>query len=332
MRRLHVITDQAGFTMIEMIVVTLILSVLVALALPIFNNQSDKAKNTDVKEKIAQAGKLAASEWTSNDQSFASQATVVANMQTSAPGISLAGGSSFTAGQISVQITGTHSVTLRGVSASGVDYAQRMIMRGPGSGTYRTQGTSTVPVVNGVSGPSFEVGVAPWVANAGGSTLTKSDTYAYSGKSSLRVVTSGGVDYQGAADPPAGQPVSADTQYRIGAYVRAAESSSGRSVCLFYDAVSAGGATLNSQAQCQALTTSWQRVSLNVTTPATTTAARVGVFVDSSDNAAADFYVDAVSMTEGSTSYPYFDGDYPGGSWTGAAQASPSSALAWDEW
>ena len=62
---------EAGFTLVELLVVMLILGLLAAIAIPSFFNQRDKAKDADAKESVRTAQTAIETYATDNDGSYA---------------------------------------------------------------------------------------------------------------------------------------------------------------------------------------------------------------------------------------------------------------------
>jgi type IV pilus assembly protein PilA len=70
---------EAGFTLVELLVVMLILGLLAAIAIPSFFNQRDKAKDADAKESVRTAETAMETYATDNDGFYTSASTAILN-------------------------------------------------------------------------------------------------------------------------------------------------------------------------------------------------------------------------------------------------------------
>ncbi|MBN8867518.1 MAG: hypothetical protein J0H98_08185 [Solirubrobacterales bacterium] len=170
------------------------------------------------------------------------------------------------------------------------------------------EGLGIGPATNLVTNPSFETGTSGWATTGGalvsGGTLTQAQQ-GYAGEFAGNLVAS-------AADRGAGTnaTLASGTAYTLRF---AARKITGSVASLAVARATTGLGTVS-------LSSDWQIYEVAV--PATTAGAH---FFNWRANAAGTFQIDAVCLTAGADSTPYFDGDTPGCSWSGTAHGSTAS-------
>ena len=199
-----------------------------------------------------------------------------------------------------------------------------------GNQKYRISATRT----NLLTNPNFETNTTGWETTGVTVSITRIITNAYIGTGSVQVTLNDPTNGTGLANfPTAGNriPVSANTNYTISAYVKQTSGTAiGVDLDTFY--YNSGGTQISSSdGPNTTLTSSWQRISRTITTPALTTSMGFSIGVQQVYSGLSIFIVDAVLMEEGSELLPYFDGTFAKGemygqSWTGTANASTSTA------
>lgn len=336
MKSLRQLRAEDGLTMLEISIATLILTVLTTLAMLTLANQQDNAREADAKTQIANASRVAKVVWTDKGESFPDELTLVQEMLKDYDGdYSLAAGDDFVDGEIQVERAGPNDVTLRTRShtTDEAGYAVRMLGAGDELRVLRTTGADYVPKVNLAPNPSFEAGVAH--TSSANCQRTQSTTRYRYGSASLRCEVNSGaakpvVGSYGAADA---SPVASGQTYSLSAWVYS-QAPGPRQMRLCLRQYSNGdGHVGDACSSTRSISPgSWQELTL--TTTALPSAVKAGPLLDLHQEPTGNgetFFVDGLTLVEGQQT-PYFDGDYPGGSWTGSRGESISSALAWETW
>lgn len=321
-------------TLIEISVVTLIIAVLAAIAMPSFGQQREKGQDADIQAQLRQIEHVGKSVWTSNDQELPNEAGLVSAIQASADDDqSLVAGSSFVAGQINVHRDGNDAFSLRGVSGSGREYVLNASYAGPDAGVQLGENAG-VDVVNIIPNPSFETTINPWIphpANPGPCVLTKTSAEAYVGSSSMQVACGGTNSWEGPRIPLANNPVLPNTQYILSAWIKYSNPSYfGRKIRLEYRCSATVAENYlpysDPAVWVQLNDANWHRIVVPLTTPPTANYLKANLYSAYPDRVPVTFFVDGVSLTTGPTVYPYFDGTSVGGSWLGTPHQSQSKA------
>jgi hypothetical protein len=176
--------------------------------------------------------------------------------------------------------------------------------------------TAGLSRVNLATDPSIEGTTTLWVASGNPApAISISTAHAFAGTHSLLVTwATGNIFLTNGVYPLVTTP---GLVYTISAYVWVPSGGS-PAVFLYASGVGLGGfsgaSTLNDQ---------WQR--LNVTFTANATFHYIGVTPSGTPTAGQTCYVDALLIEQGSTLGSYFDGTYPGASWTGDPNRSTST-------
>lgn len=98
-------SDEDGFTLIELLVVMIVIAILAAVAIPVFLNQRDKARDTAVKADVTNVGKFLTSYYVD------AASTVTLSGAAGAWSATDAGGSTVATGRLSGDDTATGSGT-----------------------------------------------------------------------------------------------------------------------------------------------------------------------------------------------------------------------------
>ena len=197
---------------------------------------------------------------------------------------------------------------------------------------------TTTTRTNFVTNPNFEVNTTGWEAGAG-AAIARITTDAYIGTACVQVTLTNpgnGTGLLNFVTPANRLPVSANTTYTISAYVK---QTSGTVIGLDIDTFyfnAAGGQITSSDGPNTALTSSWQRITRTITTPALTASMGFGIGVQQTYSGSFVYVVDAIMLEQTSTALPYFDGTYADAytgytlvsqQWNGTANASTSTGV-----
>jgi hypothetical protein len=178
-----------------------------------------------------------------------------------------------------------------------------------------------------------------WSPNTG-TTLTKSTDTSYSGRGSMKVTVSTAGAIRGPFTTTNLRiPITAGTSYTFSCYMKDVDTNvQWRNTILWYNAITGG--TLISSVVGTSTTiskTGWTRVIATGTAPIGATHATL--FPQNATSAALNtvIYMDSFQFETGSTASTYFDGytsnipakEYPSLAWTGTAQESTSTAVAY---
>src|ERR1019366_4715165 len=96
------VSEDAGFTLIELMVVLLILAILLAIAIPTFLGVTKSANDRAAQSNLNTAFVNAKAAFQQNSQSYATSATLVSALSTAEPSLSFTTASSTSQSQISV--------------------------------------------------------------------------------------------------------------------------------------------------------------------------------------------------------------------------------------
>lgn len=119
--RAEEIGEDAGFTLIELMVVLLIMAILLAIAIPTFLGVSGSANDRAAQSNLNTALTNAKSYYQNNNQSYDAAANVTAALTTQEPSLTWTTGNSTTSGDISVATaTDGNAVALAALSKTGV--------------------------------------------------------------------------------------------------------------------------------------------------------------------------------------------------------------------
>lgn len=112
---------EKGFTLIELLIVILILGLLLAIALPTFLNQQDKAKDSDAKTKLNTAYKIVKSEQAGNSDGALPTPDEAVSAMNASEGSGFAVTAGATTGQVEVD-SSSGSLVLSVTSDSGKSF------------------------------------------------------------------------------------------------------------------------------------------------------------------------------------------------------------------
>ncbi|MGB7053117.1 MAG: prepilin-type N-terminal cleavage/methylation domain-containing protein [Acidimicrobiales bacterium] len=113
-RNTSVVGEDAGFTLIELMVVLLILAILLAIAIPTFLGVTKSANDRAVQSNLNTAITNAKSYFETNQQSYGTAAAMVTAMATQEPSLQWTTGNSTSQSQISVFVDATTGNTADG--------------------------------------------------------------------------------------------------------------------------------------------------------------------------------------------------------------------------
>ncbi|MCA9980506.1 MAG: hypothetical protein KDD89_06730, partial [Anaerolineales bacterium] len=182
--------------------------------------------------------------------------------------------------------------------------------------TGRTALYADAALTNAIKNPSFEVNTTGWTTIAT-AAISRELGNAYSGQYSLKVVANAANDGV-RSNPLTSVVVSASTTYTLQCNLISA-SSSWRLRVLYYTAASGFISTTN-----YAITAGYN--SQQILTPAT--AAYMYIDFYNTAGGGAIGYFDGIALFETDYSPPYFDGSFPGATWSGTADDSTSTKAA----
>lgn len=302
---------QGGFTIVELLVVIVVVAILVTLTVvsyaAVTNNARKQAVKTDAQTIAAQLNKYKADK--------GSYPTDLAAVQSSAPAIT----SKFQYTYDSKTATYCVTASVEGASAyvksGGVEAKDGAC---PGHGV-----NGSDPITNLASNPSAEVSVS---GVSGYYSATPGRTYggAVSGDYTFSTTTNSTTQNQGLIH-------TVTTSAKPNQVYTCAISLKGSgSTVAFSGRVSTAADVYIMEglgAKSVSLTSSWQRVSITFTTPATTGVLRVQYRLGSALSGIT-IQSDALICTEGATDHPYADGSTANWIWNGTAHISSSTGPA----
>ncbi len=157
--------EDAGFTLIELMVVLLILAILLAIAIPTFLGVTKSANDRAAQSNLNTAFVNAKAAFQQNSQAYAGSATLVTALISAEPSLSfITGATALTSGTSQ----GTVSVA---TSADGNAVAMAVLSKGTGNCWYLVDNTQTEPVTGANA-------TAPWSTGTAATTIpTAPGTY-----------------------------------------------------------------------------------------------------------------------------------------------------------
>lgn len=321
--------DNAGFTIVELLIVVVVIAILAAITIVSYNGITNRARTAAVQSAASQAAKKISSEAILNGDRYPD--TIDGLGLTAANGTTYqytVNNDSSPAGYCVTAVSnGSSSYVAKTFSYNGGTVLnQDTPVAGACPGHSSSGGTV---ITNLIPNSSFEIGSTGWIAS--GSLIAASTTSPTSGTGSLRVQNTG-TGNTGDARLNGGSPtimvagMEPGKTYTATARVTLPAANTGGlgrapGIMIFY---STNGSTWNeSFGPKSPAAAGTYTVSYTFTLPANTTGTLFGLGA-ASTTANQFVYYDSVMLTEGSTASTYADGYTPGWVWTGAVGNSAS--------
>ena len=295
---------RAGFTIVELLIVIVVIGILAAITIVAFNGVQKKAQVGAVSAALSQVSKKLEL-YKVDNSTYPSTLT--------AAGIDTAGSTTY---QFSVD-TSTNPQTYCVTATNGTtSYKADSVNTSPVSGACAGHGVGGVdPITNLKTNPSVETDATGY-GGVNGGIFTRDTPYAIDGSYGLHIaVPANGVSDAG-VNLGAPSPLSAGDVRTYSVKIRATTAGTYK---LSVQGTSNGlGAKLITLAAGQVGTLSY--------TQTVTTAGTVAVYVlRTVGTTTADFDIDSLIITSGATVYGYADGTTAGWKWNGTANASTST-------
>lgn len=329
----HLQLSERGSTLVEALIVLMVITILLGVAMPVFNQMSESAQDEDARQIVGQGARLADAVWVSEGEEY--PANLAQEIADSYSAIDVVAGTSLALNTLSVERISEQIATLRALAPTGDAYALKAIKDGPGRGIYRTHGRDFYEYTNAVTNPSFETGTHGWSTGFGAPrTFETTNSWADSGNTSLQVAkngASGGETVIARTEP---LHVNGGSSYvaHVSAFVRQADLSAGTGLRLRIEWLDDAQQLIGSSIADETADGGEIVLETDGQAPVTAQYARlvVSAVVEASGNV--DVMIDAAQLAQSDEPLPYFDGDYPNASWNGVAHAASSRGYAWERW
>lgn len=298
-------TDKLGFTIVELLIVVVVIAILAAVTIVAYNGITQRAKDSVAQNAAAQAAKKLAVVSIQNGETFPADK----NAFLAAAGLNETSGTTY---QYTLGSGGT-SYCLTSTANGKAFYATNTNITpvaGVCPGHAPPGGTV---IVNLVGNPSLETDANGWTGSSGNLGPTRVQV---SGKWVFRGVRTDTAAAALRASYTLPSAVTVGSTYTASATVY---SSAARTVTI---GVRQAGTTSTVFAQDYTFTAGETK---RISVTGVSSQASVYVNILTATGAVGEtYYVDEVMLTEGSTLYPYADGDTPGWAWDGTAGNSTS--------
>lgn len=286
---------QHGFTIVELLIVIIVIGILATLILVAYRGVTDQAKSSAAKNDLEHIAKQL-NVYKENTGGGTTYPADTSSLQYS----------SGTTIQYSVNNAvnpATYCVTATNGSVS---YFVSNGSQAPAAGGCPGHGINGVaPITNLITNPSFETGTSGWSA-INSAVIAQTTEQKYSGAYSVKVTPSTSSTYSGINIAP---PGNTGTQYTFSAYVYSVSSQSIN--------FAADGYGVNTG---MTIGPAWQRLTVTGTKTSTNP-----LFIRAVGTAGIVFYVDAIMVTQGATTYNYADGSSSNWVWNGTANNATST-------
>lgn len=319
-----------GFTIVELLIVVVVIAILAAISIVSYNGISNRAKASSAQQGASQAAKKVLAYAVDNADSYPAASGANGAGALAALGISTTGSTSY---QYTADNTANPSYFCITATTGDQSYWVSSTSTSPKSGGCPGHGQNGVAAIaNLIPNPSVEVSTTTY----GGANLSVSTSpdWASAGTKSLRQSpnsTSGNDSYS----PVVGDAgavrlgMEAGKTYTLSATIRMSAAQTGslntaaRSLRAYTKGASPSGYQTwgSNQASNAAGST---RLSVTFTLPSDASEAFVRLY-NGALQGGGDTYWDAISLTEGSTTYSYADGNSPSWIWNGTPNNSTSS-------
>ncbi len=298
---------QAGFTIVELLIVIVVIAILAAITIVAYNGIQDRAKNAAAQSAASQAAKkLQAYAVLNSDQYPTTLAD--ADIQNTDGTLQYTGGGT------------TFCVT---ATTQNVSYFQRNTTQAA-KGACEGHGKDGVAAVtNLATNPSLELNATNWTTPFGSGAISGArDTLrAYAGSTSLKVTrNSVNADSRMVRYNVANHPLGT---YSFGAWVYVADSVIGN-VNISFEFCGSTGSAVGSTTTSGGAIGQWRRVSGSYTV---TVVGNLCINIIAGQNQVGTLFIDAAMQQEGATLANYADGATAGWAWTGTAHASTSRGV-----
>lgn len=311
--------EKAGFTIVELLIVVVVIAILAAITIVSYNGITNKAADSVAQSNAASAFKKLAVYMVDGANSLPPSMTVLNSL-----GLIETGDIHY---QYTVDTTlGTYCLTS---TSKGRSYYVTESQSTPTNGTCPGHNANGIGSITNVAlNPSIEV-ATPTFGGQNGATTAFSTAQTRSGARSLLITmptigaasTYGALMYR-ATDLPGN--LKPNTHYTASAYVYV-PTGTVRVVVSLQGAGRVSDAGSSDNYTATAAKNQWTRISRGFTT---TTAGQVSFYIlnyDATTTAGTQFWVDDIMVVEGDVPPLYADGNSPGWSWNGASGSSTST-------
>jgi hypothetical protein len=248
----------------------------------------------------------------------------------------LAASNTFTVGNQIINNNSSSAVALsvKGASAQVADLQTWLDSNGAASGHISADGSLIVgeeATTNLIYNPSFEVGTQ-YIGTANVTSQARDNTYSAFGSYALKVVCNGsgtpGIYANSTVTGLTRLAVTGGQNYTFSAYVRDGNTSLNFKILLEW--YTSSNTSLGSVSSSFVTVSSgqWTRLIFTATAPATAALCTPVVQGQSAPAAGTIWYLDSMQLEAKNYATSYIDGSLPGGTWSGTANASPSSRTA----